>query len=270
MKVKCNWCGSWIQDSDTVCPRCNGINENYRQGSSDVPRTIEELKSWAEKHNLPLSDMRTYIGENYAGPKAFGIYKDSRSGNFIVYKNKSDGSRAIRYDGPNEEAAVNELYLKMRERVAEQKAYSAGRTQQKPNSYTSSSSKKRRRKFDRGTRLVLYATLLVWIVITSLVNSVITPSRGYYNYEGNTYYFQNNDWYVYDSYHWTRCYDDLSDLFNHHSDYRVSDYTDYDVTDFKDSVYYESSFKSDSWDSDYDWDSGSDWDDGFDDWDSDW
>ena len=85
--------------------------------SDKVPKTIEELKAWAKAMNLPLADMRTFIGEDYRGPKAFGIYKDPDDGTFVVYKNKADGSRAVRYKGSDEAYAVNELYMKMKERV---------------------------------------------------------------------------------------------------------------------------------------------------------
>ena len=49
-------------------------------------------------------------------PKAFGIYKDS-DGNFVVYKNKGDGTRAERYRGKDEAYAVNEIYQKLRSEI---------------------------------------------------------------------------------------------------------------------------------------------------------
>ena len=88
MKIKCDWCGSWINDFDQVCPNCGGVNNNYNRHANGVPQTIEELKAWAKEMNLPLEDMRTFIGEDYKGAKAFGIYKDETDGTFVVYKNK--------------------------------------------------------------------------------------------------------------------------------------------------------------------------------------
>ena len=79
--------------------------------------------------NLPLEEMRTFIGEDYKGAKAFGIYKDETDGTFVVYKNKEDGTRAVRYKGSDEAYAVNELYQKMKERVAVQKAHQQPRLQ---------------------------------------------------------------------------------------------------------------------------------------------
>ena len=109
MKIKCDWCGSWINDFDQVCPNCGGVNNNYNRHANGVPQTIEELKAWAKEMNLPLEDMRTFIGEDYKGAKAFGIYKDETDGTFVVYKNKEDGTRAVRYKGTDEAYAVNEL-----------------------------------------------------------------------------------------------------------------------------------------------------------------
>ena len=123
MKIKCDWCGSWINDFDQVCPNCGGVNNNYNRHANGVPQTIEELKAWAKEMNLPLEEMRTFIGEDYKGAKAFGIYKDQTDGTFVVYKNKEDGTRAVRYKGTDEAYAVNELYQKMKERVAVQKAH---------------------------------------------------------------------------------------------------------------------------------------------------
>ena len=88
MKIKCDWCGSWINDFDQVCPNCGGVNNNYNRHANGVPQTIEELKAWAKEMNLPLEEMRTFIGEDYKGAKAFGIYKDETDGTFVVYKNK--------------------------------------------------------------------------------------------------------------------------------------------------------------------------------------
>lgn len=267
MDIKCSWCGRWINDSDSVCPHCGGVNENYKRNSDEIPKTIEELKQWAVNHNLPLDQMRTYIGENYTGPKAFGIYKDERSGKFIVYKNKADGSRAVRYEGSDEKYAVNELYLKMKERVSEQKAYQAGQLTK-----SSSNSKKRRKKRSNATMWYAIITYLVIMILASVIGVIGKPSRGYYNYNGNTYYYQKDDWYVYEDYMWRRCYDDLSDLYDNYTEYEVSDYNDYGVSDFKDTSYYDTSFtlSNDSWDDDDSWSSGSSWSDSFDDWDSDW
>ena len=62
-----------------------------------------------------MRQQRFFIGINYKKPKAFGIYQDGDQ--FIVYKNKANGERAIRYQGTDETYAVNELYLKLKSEI---------------------------------------------------------------------------------------------------------------------------------------------------------
>ena len=85
-------------------------------GGTRIPQTIEELKAFCAEKGMPLEKMRFFIGENIQQPKAFGIYRDEND-RFVVYKNKADGSRAVRYSGPDEAYAVSELYLKLKSEV---------------------------------------------------------------------------------------------------------------------------------------------------------
>ena len=95
MRSKCEYCGSYVESTEENCPNCGAVNPNHQRNASGVPQTLEELKDFCARHNLPLEQMRFFIGEDYKKPKAFGIYQDG-DGNFVVYKNKADGSRAIR------------------------------------------------------------------------------------------------------------------------------------------------------------------------------
>ena len=278
MKVKCNFCGNWIEESDQKCPNCGATNERFKRVGNGVPTTIEELKKWAQDHNLPLKDMRTFIGEDYRGARAFGIYKDEQTGNFVVYKNKDDGTRAVRYEGKDEAYAVNELYLKMKERVAVQKAH-----QNKPGtSYTGYEDNKSHKKTAIGRILktsVLMEVLFFVIAGIIIFVAISGPSTGYYYYNDTPYYYQSSDdsWYEYDYY--TDSWESTvpsSTLTQNADDYfdRYSYSSDSEYSDFMDSGYYvesDSSWDSDSdWDSDSSWDSGSDWDSSYDDWGSDW
>ena len=120
MKTTCEFCNEYISDTDENCPHCGAKNPNYKRASHEIPQTIEELKQWYKDHHLPPEEVtRFFIGKNYKKPKAFGIYEEN--GRFIVYKNKANGSRAIRYDGADEAYAVNELYLKLKEEISRQK-----------------------------------------------------------------------------------------------------------------------------------------------------
>ena len=252
MKKKCNYCESYYDDALENCPQCGAPNDNIRK-SIGVPRTIEELQQWYVQHNLPPKEVtRFFIGENYKGPKAFGIYKDEETGQFVVYKNKSDGSRAIRYDGKDESYAVNEIYVKLKEQIAEEKSKNV---------------KKNARNTKRSTTLI---QALITIICITVIFTIITltlwsrfsgPSHGEYTYNNQDYYYSGGSWYIwdYDTDGWVDS-DVPSELEENYRDY-------YDGGSNSDSFWDDDD--DDDWDSDSSWDSGSDWG-GSSDWDSDW
>lgn len=114
--TNCPYCGGTVRSDEANCPHCGTGNDFYypetEAASSQRPGTIAELQDYCTQRGLPLQRMRFFIGEDYRLPKAFGIYRDGA--NFVVYKNKSDGSRSVRYRGPDEARAVGELYDKLR------------------------------------------------------------------------------------------------------------------------------------------------------------
>lgn len=57
MKVKCDYCGSFIEDTDETCPNCGAVNSHLMRSADGVPKTIEELKAFAKAKNLPLEEM---------------------------------------------------------------------------------------------------------------------------------------------------------------------------------------------------------------------
>ena len=96
MKVRCEFCDNTYEDNLSNCPSCGAVNTAPRAAGGD-PRTIEELQKWYADRNLPpYSVTRFFIGEDYKGPKAFGIYQDPKTQEVVVYKNKADGTRAVR------------------------------------------------------------------------------------------------------------------------------------------------------------------------------
>ena len=116
----CKYCGSYLNDTDEICKECGATNEHYKRIVDGTPKTIEELKQWYKDRKLPPEETtRFFIGKNIKQPRAFGIYEEN--GKFIVYKNKNDGSRAIRYQGQDEAYAVNEIYLRLKEEILNQK-----------------------------------------------------------------------------------------------------------------------------------------------------
>ena len=111
---KCPYCGGVVRSDETICPHCGAANEAYVVDTPRTvfrPRSIRELEEYCAERGMPLLRMRFFIGEDYRGPRAFGVYREGD--NFVVYKNKSDGSRAVRYRGPDEAYAVGELYDKL-------------------------------------------------------------------------------------------------------------------------------------------------------------
>ncbi len=85
----------------------------------EQPGTIEELRNWFKENGYEPAKTRFFAGVDVRSPKAFGVYRDEL-GDYIVYKNKADGTRAIRYQGPDEEFAVHEIYQRFQEEIINQ------------------------------------------------------------------------------------------------------------------------------------------------------
>lgn len=84
MKIKCEYCGSMIDDNNEKCPNCGATNINIKRTANFTPQTIKQLKEWYNAHNLPSEEItRFFIGKNYTKPCAFGIYKEGDE--FIKY-----------------------------------------------------------------------------------------------------------------------------------------------------------------------------------------
>lgn len=234
--------------------------------SHKKPQTIEELKQWYKDMNLPdEKTTRFFIGTNYKKPRAFGIYKEDDTGNFIVYKNKGNGVRAIRYEGSDEAHAVNELYLKLKDEIANQKAR-IKREEEYKKQYNSPEAKKARRK------IYFKTTGIIALIIGAVIGiNILLPNRGYYHYGSNYYYYQSGSWYLYDDYYGWDKVKAPEELRKNHNDYYDTssyDYSAYDFDRFEDSGYYIE--PSSSSDSDSSWSSSDSWDSGSSDWDSDW
>ena len=115
MSKICPACGHEVMEYDKFCPTCHAELILTSQ-----PMTIAELQQWYADRNLPPYDVtRFFLGMNVSQARAFGIYEEN--GEFIVYKNKDDGSRAIRYRGTDEAYAVNEIFEKLKSEILKQK-----------------------------------------------------------------------------------------------------------------------------------------------------
>lgn len=275
----CEYCGQPIADGAEKCPHCGAAAPGAAEkpAANKIPATIEELRAFCAAHRMPLEKMRFFIGEDYRGARAYGIYKDA-DGCCVVYKNKADGSRAVRYRGTDEKRAVRELYEKLKSETELRRGGSRpqARTVSRSAPYSAPEEPQRRGVADvlRGAWKPIVIALAIVVLFKWGTSG---PSRGYYRYQNNAYYYRNNDWYFYNSgvSGWERAYDVPEALEENYGDYFESEY--YDSAYAWDEFYYDSggydSWSSD-WDSDYDdydWDSDYDsWDSSDSDWDSDW
>ena len=256
---KCEYCGATLLSTDRQCPQCGAPNPNYvepMERTVFLPKTIEELKEYCAERGMPLLRMRFFIGENFQEPKAFGIYKDGDE--YVVYKNKANGQRAVRYRGPDEAYAVNELFEKLLEECHNRGIYPDG----KPTGEEKPSNKKSFLK----KLIIVYLVIFLGAFGGSALYSHFTHQHdGYYQVNENIYYHYGNDWYADSGYGW---YELDSEPVADYEDYYVgSDYdSDWGVSDFKQSDTYQEIRESHSSDSsDYD-----SWDSSDTDWDSDW
>ena len=285
MQIKCDYCGSMIDEQNNTCPNCGAALDGVNRFAGEQPRTIEELKAWYTAHNLPPEEVtRFFIGKNITEPKAFGIYQDS-TGDFVVYKNKSDGQRAVRYQGADEAYAVNELYQKLKGEIADRKSETGTQRYNEATAVTTEKKKSRKRGLFVGVIIFAMIFPMLNMGIVMLISKMafgiddLGPSRGYYEYEDDTYYYQDSTWYQ---------YDDVDDDWSVMDDAEVpeaissdaqGEYQIYshDGARFEDSIWYtEPTYTNydddydDDWDNDYDWDTGDSWDYNDTDWDTDW
>lgn len=275
MRIKCDYCGSMIEEQNDVCPNCGATLDGVNRFAGGQPRTIEELKQWYIARKLPPEEVtRFFIGKDIREARAFGIYQDA-AGDFVVYKNKANGQRAVRYQGADEAYAVNELYQKLKGEIAARKSQSATRRYYDNTPGTSHSNTAKTKTVMTG----IWGVIFLGTIITSISMGLKSggPSRGYYQYEGDTYYYQSNSWYYYDevddSWSYLNDTEIPEDLSSNKGEYRTT--YNHNGQRFEDSIWYIEETYSDNdydddWDSDYDWDSGDSWDSGGTDWDSDW
>lgn len=264
MKVRCEYCGSMVDDREQRCPNCGASLPSGGRTANGQPQTIEELQSWYTAHKLPPESItRFFIGKNITEPRAFGIYRDE-TGEYVVYKNKASGERAVRYRGSDEAYAVGELYQRLRTEIANQKFANSGR------SSVSQSSRKRK---SLSASMIIPLIFFLMFFISMLFNLFDKrPARGYYHYNGEDYYYQSGTWYYYNSIldDWYEAEDTqgLDEI----TDENASQYAVYDHSGmpFEDSAWYSESDSDSDWDSDSSWDSDDSWDSGGSDWDSDW
>ena len=233
------------------------------------PATIEELRRYCAARSMPLEKMRFFIGENYQQPRAFGVYEED--GRFTVYKNKADGSRAVRYCGPDEAYAVNELYQKLLEECHNRgifpERYGMPGGMRGAGSDAGTNAGRSAGRGTRGSRRTNLVGIIVIgvIVLAFVLFLVFKKPNGYYRSSGgDVYYLYGSTWYYPSGDNWYR-HDPIGEMEyidgGYSSDWGVSSFTDSGTyRDIRDREERESRDR-DTW---------SDWDSGGTDWDSDW
>lgn len=264
---KCPYCGAAVSSSDEHCPNCGAPNEGYVINTPRtvfLPKTIDELKEYCAERGMPLLKMRFFVGEDFKEPRAFGIYQDGDE--FVVYKNKANGERSIRYRGPDEEYAVSELFAKLLEECHNRGIYPDGKPESGGGSRSTGGGEPKKRN-PYGTMIVFFG--MFFILFGILVGrEIYTHSNdAYYCYEDTYYYHHGNDWY-YSHDGDSNWYETNSFPADNYEDYYVGeDYdSDWGVTNFKSSETYQEIVENNS-SSSSDYDS---WDSSDTDWDSDW
>lgn len=283
IEENCPNCGVVIAEPAHFCPQCGasligsgGVRgvpaENdpqpvdtpnpYNPAIDGAPKTIDDLRTFCRYHGMPLEQMRFFVGEDYPHPRAFGIYQDGDR--YVVYKNKADGSRAVRYQGPDEAYAVNELYTKLLDECHKRNIWPGG----KPESV-----RKQEKKSMIGFGVfvaVLVIGALIFFVLGVIHENRVHAHDGYYRSDNSGIYYRYGDsWYYNDGdYDWVYYsgvpYDEYDDYWlgdTYEGDWGYSDFTQSktweDLHDDDDGGR-TNSHDYDSWDSfDTDWDS--DW-----------
>lgn len=210
MQVKCEYCGGYMSDKDERCPNCGAVNPQYNRSADNIPKTIEQLKDWYKAMKLPPEETtRFFIGKDTHAPKAFGIYQVGDV--FVVYKNKSDGKRAIRYEGIDEAYAVNEIYMKLKDEILRQKAHNQKKKERASSGGRSSSYSRnaRVRTNVRAASFIVYFAMVVFVALFSMDivwDALLSFGRGpdAYGYhlsetsEETVYYGgYSDDWWIY-------------------------------------------------------------------------
>ncbi len=201
---KCPYCGNVVRSDEKNCRHCGAVNEQYVVDTPRtvfLPRTIEELREYCAERGMPLLRMRFFIGENYREPKAFGIYRDGDE--VVVYKNKANGQRAIRYRGKDEAYGVNELFRKLLEECHNRGIYPDGEplTRDTGGRSGASSSVHRRSRGGNGSKVIVFLffafmTAILLMITAPHLKTLFRQSKlGYYDFgDGGLYYKAAAQW----------------------------------------------------------------------------
>ena len=258
---RCPRCGALILDTDRFCPQCGAslkpiksIDEAWQPGT--VPATIGQLKAFCDYNGMPLERMRFFLDVDCREPRAFGIFRERDQ--FIVYKDKNDGSRAVRYHGPDEAFAVGELYAKLLDECHRRNIFPG----ESPKEEAEREKKAKRQFIITAIGMMIVFAAIAFFIIRS--DDLAHEDDGYYRYEDpGLYYLYGSDWYYGDDDDWVY----LDSAPYGEGEYLGDDYdSSWGGSSFQDSDTWEQ-LQEESRTSDSDYDS---WDSSDTDWNTDW
>ncbi len=262
--------------------------------SKHTANSIQDILQLASQYGMPLERMRFFIGVNNTEPKCFGIYQDD-AGYWVVYKNKANGERAVRYRGRDEAEASQIIWDKIEEEIKKRKKekdwwqhqqdlandpeYAEEYERELENRVLKPRYGTRRNQPKNKMKTVMTSVFIIAMLasaaagLSGRIRHSSRPSSGYYTHDSELYYYQYPSWYIWDSYagDWdTYDYDAYYDNdwhdWNYDGRYYVYEGEDDNYYSFQNSDYFNSYSSSSSSSSDYDSDWSSDWDSS---WDSD-
>lgn len=234
------------------------------------PETLNGLIEFCRSKNIPAEKMRFFLGTDCDEPKCFGIFAGD-DGTFTVYKNKANGTRAIRYTGTDEKFAVSEIFDKMKSEIELRDPDAAKRI------FGSNVKKSagRRSKFLQSVKnialqVVLYVSIALVAVGLSRCGTKQDNKDGYYRFDNSYYYSQKDIWYLFNPSTLKWCVaDGIADALaeNAMDFYDGKTYrNDMGISDFSGSEFYSYDDDEENWEDDV----FDDWDTDDTDWDSDW
>lgn len=260
---KCARCGEKIGTNAKFCPHCGAP-----VAAVQAPKTVFELRQFCEDRGMPLEKMRFFLGQDCREAKAFGVFKDDE-GDYVVYKNKADGTRVVHYRGADESKAVSELYEKILGEIdlrvksgklagaakdkAEYKEKPVSKPKQededeeeeeRPASHAAASASDAPKKRGYGGLIIFGAIVLAFLSL--ILFGKKSPKTGYYDYAGKYFYCQKGDWFAYDEANgWSSVSPDPLLEKNHKKFFVGRDFkVNFGIEDFAESEFYVAPAKS--------------------------
>ena len=238
---RCPSCGALVRPEEKFCSQCGApLTQDAGAANADAgawpqagavgssgwrpgmrPCTIDQLKDFCAYNEMPLERMRFFVDQDYREPRAFGIYREGDR--CVVYKNKDDGSRAVRYNGPDEAHAVGELYDKLLDECHKRNIWPDGRPEAMEQEVQRAHREMRRRMLPIAIVTVLLIGTLGFIFMR--VDSKLHANDGYYRFnDAGIYYCFGEDWYYDDGYNgWTLTDSGPYDSYDDRSGYYIGD-----------------------------------------------